>query len=285
MPPAAETPIAAKLVNLGCGARFHPAWINYDIVSRNPAVIAHDLRAGIPLPDNSCDAVYHSHILEHMRRDEALPFLRECRRVLKPGGVIRIATPDLERIGRLYLEKLDAAAKGTPGAAADYDWMLLEMYDQTVREQPGGKMSEFLLQNPPPNAAFVSERIGEEAAKIVAENAQKPAKQRSLFAQILRKPRLLWDLLVKGLLRVLGGAQAPRALDLGRYRLSGEAHLWMYDRFSLGRLLRDAGFENPTVRQAAESAIPGWANFYLDTTPGGAVVKPDSIFMEATKPG
>src|SRR5689334_16365456 len=129
-----------KMVNLGCGSRYHADWINIDIVAHSPAVIAHDLRHGIPLADASCDVVYHSNILEHVRRRDALPVMRECFRVLKPGGILRVATPDLERICGLYLEKFKAAQRGEVPAIPDYDWMLLEMYDQTVREKSGGGM-------------------------------------------------------------------------------------------------------------------------------------------------
>ena len=85
------------LVNLGCGSHSHPIWMNIDIASPHPAVHEHNLMAGIPLPDESCDAV-HSHVLEHMPKHQAEPFIAECFRVLKPGGVIRIAIPDLEQI-------------------------------------------------------------------------------------------------------------------------------------------------------------------------------------------
>lgn len=85
-----------KYVNLGCGSRYRPDWTNIDIVSCGPGVIAHDLNKGIPLPDASCDVVYHSNLLEHLQQADALPFLRENYRVLKPGGILRIAVPDLE---------------------------------------------------------------------------------------------------------------------------------------------------------------------------------------------
>jgi hypothetical protein len=70
---------------------------------------------------------------------------------------------------------------------------------------------------------------------------------------------------------------------LGQFRLSGEVHQWMYDRFSLPRLLRQAGFQRVTRQTAHTSAIPGWPQYRLDTEPNGAVYKPDSLFMEATK--
>jgi predicted SAM-dependent methyltransferase len=60
------------------------------------------VRKRFPLPDASFDLVYSEHMLEHLTYAEGQGCLRECRRVLKPGGVIRVATPSLERIARLY---------------------------------------------------------------------------------------------------------------------------------------------------------------------------------------
>src|SRR4051812_26231586 len=107
-------------LNLGCGSRYHRDWIHIDIEPSTPHGIAYDLSEGIPQPDNSCDVVYHSHVLEHIRRQHAGPFIAECYRVLKPGGVIRVVVPDLERITRTYLEKLEGASNGDSAAQADY---------------------------------------------------------------------------------------------------------------------------------------------------------------------
>jgi len=70
------------------------------------SIIIHDLRRGIPFDDASVDVVYHSHLLEHIDRSAAPQFLREIRRVLKPGGIHRIVVPDMEKLCRRYLEHL-----------------------------------------------------------------------------------------------------------------------------------------------------------------------------------
>ena len=66
----------------------------------------HDVRYGsakrLPFPDASAEAIYSSHMLEHLSRAHASQFLRECRRVLAPGGIIRIAVPDLRAIVSEY---------------------------------------------------------------------------------------------------------------------------------------------------------------------------------------
>ena len=65
-----------------------------------------------PFQTKLLTSVYHSHLLEHLPREAALPFSQECYRVLKRGGIIRVAVPDLERIARLYLQTLDKALTG-----------------------------------------------------------------------------------------------------------------------------------------------------------------------------
>jgi SAM-dependent methyltransferase len=299
-----------RLVNLGCGSRFHPDWVNADIAPQNPSVMQCDLSRRLPFPDNDFDVVYHSNVLEHIRRDDASAFMRECFRVLKPGGILRVAVPDLERICRLYLEKLQLATSGDVASAYDRDWMLLEMYDQTVREKSGGAMLDFLRQNPLPNESFVLERIGQEGRELIAalrntpqpqiqiqsmsQAKVPPSKKRSQLREVIRRPRTLFEMFgrksraspkmdgQKNLNECLG-ADWRRALDIGRFRLAGEVHQWMYDRFSLARLMSSAGFREPTLRSPVDSAIPGWTKFNLDTLPDGSTIKPDSFFMEATK--
>ena len=73
-------------------------------------------------------------------------------------------------------------------------------------------------------------------------------------------------------------------LKIGRFRLSGEVHQWMYDRYSLHELLSSIGFTGIVQRSASESYIPRWSKYNLDTEADGTVYKPDSIYMEAIKP-
>ncbi len=58
----------------------------------------------------------------------------------------------------------------------------------------------------------------------------------------------------------------------------------MYDRYSLARLLRHVGFQDPQAMHASESRIACWPDCCLDTGPDGSARKPDSLFMEAVRP-
>ncbi|ACH39574.1 SAM-dependent methyltransferase, putative [Citrifermentans bemidjiense Bem] len=265
------------MLNVGCGDTSHPDWTNLDLRGSR-SVECRDVTQGLPFPDESFDVVYHSHLLEHLLPEKALPFMRECHRVLKPGGTLRILVPDLEQIARLYLEKLGQ----TPDAADDYDWMMLELYDQCVRVDSGGRMEEFLRRPGTRHSAFVAQRMGGEAAAYWEEIP--PGRLTADPKAALR--RWLWK--VRTLLAAWGvfliaGSQGRSAFEAGLFRASGEIHQWMYDRFSLERLMTDAGFMDPSVTTAFESRIPGFARYGLDVV-DGVVRKPDSLVMEGGKP-
>ncbi|MEQ8880789.1 MAG: methyltransferase domain-containing protein, partial [Cyclobacteriaceae bacterium] len=122
-----------RYLNVGCGKRFHKDWLNIDVLPADPGVIHCDVTKGLPLEDNDLDVVYHSHVLEHIPKAKVKAFLNECYRVLKPGGIIRIAVPDLEGIVRNYLKYLDQNLdQSSDESRANYDWMMLELYDQVV---------------------------------------------------------------------------------------------------------------------------------------------------------
>jgi len=86
---------------------FAIAWlINRGIVSEiyrdYPDVKIVDIRRPLPFPDNSADFIYCSQVIEHLYFYDLSKFLSECSRVLKPNGVMRILTPDLNKIINLY---------------------------------------------------------------------------------------------------------------------------------------------------------------------------------------
>ncbi|HUY31712.1 MAG TPA: glycosyltransferase [Pirellulales bacterium] len=84
-------------INAGCGAVHFDGWVNIDLRRDVLSIdLAWDLSQGIPVPDDCCEAIYSEHMLEHLSVPQGLAFLNECRRVLKPGGVLRIAMPSLD---------------------------------------------------------------------------------------------------------------------------------------------------------------------------------------------
>jgi predicted SAM-dependent methyltransferase len=90
-------------IHFGCGDKPAEGWINVDGVPNPRAELFLDLRRPLPLATGSADCIFSEHVIEHLRDEEADRFFRECHRILKPGGAIRLVTPDLEKFARAYL--------------------------------------------------------------------------------------------------------------------------------------------------------------------------------------
>jgi SAM-dependent methyltransferase len=124
-------------LHLGCGMIAPASWLNVDgswnaRLQRHPRakaalskvgmlprqmaelpwagdVVIHDLREPLPWDDGQFEAVYASHLLEHLTWGDARQLLMESRRVLKPGGVCRIVVPDLEyMVGEYQAQRVEA---------------------------------------------------------------------------------------------------------------------------------------------------------------------------------
>ena len=126
-------------INVGCGRTPVPGWKNYDsspsvklayrpflgaliqkfgrVTEEQKEFIRYvkatnirfaDVTKKIPEADSSADVIYSCHMVEHIERDEALAFFAEAQRVLKPGGIIRIAVPDIRWHVDNFLEDGDA---------------------------------------------------------------------------------------------------------------------------------------------------------------------------------
>jgi SAM-dependent methyltransferase len=115
------------VLNLGCGSQIGDGWVNVDYAlgarmaklplfgplnSRlkifkfdwDDRIYLHDLTKPFPWAPGSAEAVYSSHTLEHLSREDGRRFLLECHRVLEPGGLIRIVVPDLRQAVDDYLQ-------------------------------------------------------------------------------------------------------------------------------------------------------------------------------------
>ena len=90
-------PSSYKL-HIGCGSVRLEGWINIDNNKQGQVVdIVWDIFDGLPFLENSsCSLIYNEHFLEHLSIEQAVFFLKECYRILKPNGVLRIAMPSLE---------------------------------------------------------------------------------------------------------------------------------------------------------------------------------------------
>jgi predicted SAM-dependent methyltransferase len=88
-----------RKLQIGAGPVLLDGWLNTD---RDPPGVYLDATRPFPFEDGTFDYVFSEHTIEHLPYRSGLSMLGECHRVLKPRGKVRIATPDLERIARLY---------------------------------------------------------------------------------------------------------------------------------------------------------------------------------------
>lgn len=129
------------LLNLGCGGNRPPEayWINIDnlhAIFPDPSVPERinmdaesnyknaDLSKGIPFPDSTVDGILCSHLLEHLNCQESVSLLRECRRVLKPNGVLRISLPDPNKFYTLTCKGLTDWGEPNPSKMSFMEYAL-----------------------------------------------------------------------------------------------------------------------------------------------------------------
>ena len=88
-------------LHFGCGSNIKEGYINIDL--NNEVDLSLDLRERLPFLTDSCSMIYSEHFLEHLGYpDEAMFFLRECYRILRPGGIFSVGVPDTEWPIRAY---------------------------------------------------------------------------------------------------------------------------------------------------------------------------------------
>ncbi len=99
------------------GVNFVPGYTTVDINGR--ADVIADIRLRWPFPKQSVEIVFASHVIEHISREEILFAICECSRIIKPGGILRLSTPDLDLFARKYVARdtkffEQPTPKGTP---------------------------------------------------------------------------------------------------------------------------------------------------------------------------
>jgi predicted SAM-dependent methyltransferase len=106
----AEHPV--RKLQLGAGPNPLPGWLNSDLFpdaypEHRKEVVFVDAARPLPFADMTFDYVFSEHMIEHIPETDAVRLVRECFRVMRAGGRIRLATPNLAAIVGLYKDELD----------------------------------------------------------------------------------------------------------------------------------------------------------------------------------
>jgi len=117
--PAADGdgPPPVRRLNWSVGPTPVPGWVNVDVRDGGPDDVPGDIRGGLPLEDASVDYAFSLHALAEIPYREVVPVLAELRRVLRPGGALRVVVPDLELLHDAY-RRGDASVFEVPDADA-----------------------------------------------------------------------------------------------------------------------------------------------------------------------
>lgn len=91
-----------KCLELGAGGRVRPGWLATDLTAQEH-ILELDITRPFPIPDRSFDYAYSEHMIEHVPFDGGFFMLKECFRILKPGGTLRIVTPSVGFLFNLFL--------------------------------------------------------------------------------------------------------------------------------------------------------------------------------------
>ena len=269
--------VSEKFLNLGCGDFYlkDRSWVNLDWYPHSEYVNKANLLGKLKFEDETFDVIYTSHFLEHIPRDNLDFILRECFRVLKPQGVIRIVVPDLENIAREYIRNLDDNEK----EKAEFN--SIELLDQCVRTRSGGLMASYRarLDLSQELREYITDRTGYNYKFSTNLIHGAGRKSRIKFPKVTRV-RLQW-VYCKFLTKIM-----PKWFVLNHINFTntGELHKWVHDENSLTNHLISAGFNKALRYTSDTSQIKGFPFVPLDLDENHRTRKgKESIYFEALK--
>jgi len=94
-----------RRLHWGCGSITPYGWVNSDVQRHSGVDVVADIRAGLPFGNNEFDYIVSMHVLPEIAYPEQDATLQELRRMLRPGGVLRLGLPDMDKAIRAYLSK------------------------------------------------------------------------------------------------------------------------------------------------------------------------------------
>jgi|GEM_PF-2354816 len=249
-----------------------------------PNLANSSLKVPLPYPDNSFEAIYSFHVFEHLTYDEGLYALSEMYRVMKPGGVCRISTPDLLFFSREYIKQVELSEENEEYNIKDfkYNWALLNLIDQAVRRKSGGRMIEAILA-PNIDLNYLKHLNGDSLTFMLDSNlagqltdsVKKPTYFNGRAAPLsFRLKKLGFGVLRKIILKF----SALPAIEI-----NNERNRWLYDHISLSGLYTQTGFHEVVVQDFKTSSIEGWDRYNYDGSIFGDYPLEPSLYVEGKK--
>lgn len=104
-------------LHLGCGPRHIPGFYHVDVVPFPHADLVSSVDRLPLIQDGAAELIYACHVLEHFPRRQTAEVLQEWHRLLRPGGLLRVAVPDFEALARLYLRIAEGGSPDGPELA------------------------------------------------------------------------------------------------------------------------------------------------------------------------
>ncbi len=119
-----------KKLKFGSSKNILKGWLNTEILPF-PGTVYLDLLKKSPFESDIFDYIYTEHVISIFEYDQALRWMKECRRILKPGGKIRISTSDLQFLIDLYRKDKTEVQKNYIRFAID-SFSKIKIYEDTV---------------------------------------------------------------------------------------------------------------------------------------------------------
>ena len=247
---------------------------NSVLLSIQPAFGRNPVKARIgrklAFPSAGFDVIYLSHVLEHHQDHQLVPALRDMHRLLKPGGVLRISTPDVERDARLYLAALERALQNpSEENQAAYLLAVTRSIDQCVRSEGGGEMKRVVEDR-----LWRDEDLDAAYGKALDYLVGRGESARGLPKRPRRDVRDLPFALWRGALALV---------SKGHPATTGEYDVSKLDEFVLNGALETAGFADIRRCEGHESRIRGWERWDFDRAADGTLLEP-GLYLEALRP-
>jgi predicted SAM-dependent methyltransferase len=269
-------------INLACGSVFleNSNWINFDYASSSKAVKKVNLLKRLPLEKETADLCYSSHFLEHIPYSQVIDFLSEIFRILKSDGVLRLVLPDLENMASNYVNfrKIEDHKKA--------DFLVIEMIDQCVRNIGGGQLQVFYSKikkdQDQSMIEFIKRRMGEDLTIYSSQQKHNynflSKNFLSILNAIISRIERYW---IKIVILVLPSAFRDQNISLAGI---GERHRWIWDFYSLKKVLEAVGFVDIKRVSANSSRIKNFPFYPLDVDNEGRPRKgEESMYIEAKK--